>query len=136
MVVAVVTLLALIVVMLGITIFTAHAAKDGLNKCVCVGACAVGGAVLALILGASLATGTLDTDNNNKNKKNGELKTNAIYEVVSAGVVTQDKETKVAVILKKQNGDLVAYLLDRMPPKIFKKTKDPNNPYQAYPPEK
>ena len=59
----------------------------------------------------------------------GRLKENAIYETVSS----VPEKGKWVVVLRNQDGDLFAHLLDQNPPKVFKKTNDPKNPYQSYP---
>ncbi len=59
-----------------------------------------------------------------------DLKTNEIYEVASS----VPEKGKWAVILRNQDGNLLAYILTQNPPKVFKKTNDRKNPYQPYPP--
>lgn len=62
-------------------------------------------------------------------ENNSYLKNGKIYEVVSA---TPIKKEKVAVILHKKGSDFNIYIiLDRVPPKVFVKTDDSENPYVA-----
>lgn len=58
------------------------------------------------------------------------LDDNAIYE----RVVAKEVDGKVVAILRKQNGNLFACELKKLPPPIFKMTDNENDPYQPYPP--
>lgn len=57
------------------------------------------------------------------------LSENQVFETLSSKKVGK----KYAVILRMPDGKLRAYLLDRNPPEVFKKSSNEKDPYPAYP---
>ena len=54
---------------------------------------------------------------------------NEIYETSSSVRVDNGN---YAVILRQRDGEFIAYKLKQNPPKVFKKSKNTQNPYQAF----
>jgi len=119
-------LLAIVGFLVVLFAFVKYCSSADILQLIVLAVSSAGFMVAALLTAYSSGSGEL---------REGSLKPDAIYEVLSSA---PDKG-KYAVILREQDGHLVAHLLKNNPPKMFKYSNDmsdANDPYLPFPPQK
>lgn len=91
-----------------------------------------GGSIALLIaaIGCIMFAVSLTYDEGRGWLEHNSPRLNAVYETVASA---PDGNGKYAAILRTQDGDLVAYLLERNPPPVFKVVRNATEPFQSFP---